>query len=802
MLICILFGKGKNEPEKQNYYSYDAIASDKPTDACYFRRKSNTFRKIISILICAILILVQASYAQSWSWVKGITPGSILDLVTLPSGNSIVVGAFPDFQVIGTPGPADYFLLKIDSSGQITDGIKQGPDNFSIGFHVGVDINQNIYVFGKPFIPQTDYYSLKKYNPEGILQWSRKLQIPYSMGAEWMREGAAGMDVNNGRIAITGNYKKQLNIFSMDENAIEGKLGDNLCTPEYWYGTPPCPSKNDCYIISFKSDGSLVFAKSFGTPIIVGEFHDQLGNYTKEDFNDFGWDVAIDKNLNTYFTGSFENGMGNIVFGNIQFNNLSNNILIKLDALGEPLWAIPVEGNVYETFPAESREYILTSLKTDANGNVFVANIREYESRYNYRINKYSTQGSLAFSYNDIGIQGYDDFTIYTEPFAWNINANGILYFSAVFTVLGEDEYEVEKSILKRIKPDGQVQWETKSLVPGHSRFLSLDAEDNVYLASSYALGKWVQTTWYKDSDDDGFSDGTKLIQEERPETYKLPGELISIGGDCNDNNAAIYPGANEICGNNIDDNCNGLTDEGCSGIKTWYRDRDKDGFGSDVHTLIAVIKPSGYVAIGGDCRDADKNTYPGAPELGDGIDNNCDGEVDEGLACRILWYRDADGDGYGRETITRWSCTKPANYVDRGGDCRDNQPTIYPGAPELCDRMDNDCDGKIDEDCVVITGIQQATKSDVATGVLTISLWPNPASSELRIALDDVVLHQKVDMVLMSADGRALQSQSIIPFAKRQQVRFDVRNLASDYYLLQIKQAALTETKRILIMR
>ncbi len=310
-----------------------------------------------------------------------------------------------------------------------------------------------------------------------------------------------------------------------------------------------------------------------------------------------------------------------------------------------------------------------------------------------------------------------------------------------------------------------------------------------------------VLITWYKDADNDGFSDGASLTQCAQPTGYKLAANLTAISSDCKDDDATIHPNATEMC-DGKDNDCDNLTDEGCSDIITWYRDRDKDGFGTDVYTVISATKPSGYVAVGGDCRDGDKNTYPGAPELGDGIDNNCNGEVDEGLACRILWYRDADNDGYGRATITRWSCVKPAAYVDRDGDCRDNQPTIYPGAPELCDRMDNDCDGKIDEDCVAITGTQQAAKSDVATGVLTISLWPNPARSELRIALDDVVLHQKVDMVLMSADGRALQSQSIIPFAKRQQVRFDVRNLASGYYLLQIKQAALTETKRVMIMR
>ncbi|HYJ63819.1 MAG TPA: MopE-related protein, partial [Parafilimonas sp.] len=74
-------------------------------------------------------------------------------------------------------------------------------------------------------------------------------------------------------------------------------------------------------------------------------------------------------------------------------------------------------------------------------------------------------------------------------------------------------------------------------------------------------------TVWYKDADDDGYSDGTTQTQCERPSGYKLATELIATSGDCNDGNAAINPGAVEICGNGIDDNCNGQIDENCVAV-------------------------------------------------------------------------------------------------------------------------------------------------------------------------------------------------------------------------------------------
>ncbi len=191
---------------------------------------------------------------------------------------------------------------------------------------------------------------------------------------------------------------------------------------------------------------------------------------------------------------------------------------------------------------------------------------------------------------------------------------------------------------------------------------------------------------WFTDADGDGAgaADSEQLACDP-------PDGAVSNGDDCDDTDSTIGPSAAELC-NGVDDDCSGTVDDGIT-VPVWYADADSDGFGDPQDSTTACEQPTGYVADGTDCDDTAQAVNPDAADVCDGVDNDCDGDVDSGPE----WFADTDLDGFGDAGATVRECTQPTGYVSDDTDCDDADADVFPGADELCDGIDTDCDGALD---------------------------------------------------------------------------------------------------------
>lgn len=153
-----------------------------------------------------------------------------------------------------------------------------------------------------------------------------------------------------------------------------------------------------------------------------------------------------------------------------------------------------------------------------------------------------------------------------------------------------------------------------------------------------------------------------------------------------------------------------------------WFPDRDLDGYGDrDARPVPSCDAVPGRVANGLDCADDDASRNPDAVELCNFIDDNCDGMRDEGLNTAVL-YPDADGDGYGVDSGAEplVDCLPRAGFAGNFDDCDDVDPMRNPGAAEVCNGVDDNCDGEVDNGCIMTTDMPGSSGEPTPTPPVT----------------------------------------------------------------------------------
>lgn len=287
---------------------------------------------------------------------------------------------------------------------------------------------------------------------------------------------------------------------------------------------------------------------------------------------------------------------------------------------------------------------------------------------------------------------------------------------------------------------------------------------------------------YYLDVDKDGYgrNENSKLS------AIPLTGYVL-VNGDCADFDASIYPGAPELA-NGRDDNCNGQVDEGLPMLR-YYMDVDKDGYGRNENSKLSAIPLAGHVLINGDCADFDATIYPGAPELANGRDDNCNGQADEGLPMQ-RYYQDVDKDGYGREAGSRLSAIPLAGYVLLGGDCNDFDPKINPGAPEIKNNKDDNCDGQVDEQPRITVNGPSTGNGKIApessAGELQVVVSPVPSYYDFTVHLQQGDPNEKVRIRVYDQVGRLVEGKDQLTIG----TRFTIGSqYGKGYYALEVVQ-------------
>ena len=559
----------------------------------------------------------------------------------------------------------------------------------------------------------------------GNIEWQRTL------GGTYFEQPTSVKESSDGGIIICGFSK-----------SVDGDIAHHHGSYNY----------NDIWVVKLGMDGTLLWEKSLGGSggengnslictqdggcIVAGTAISNNGDVSENFGGTDMWLVKLDADghidWDKSYGGTEDEGLTSISpsqdggyilggysqssDGDFTLNQGSTDCaIIKIDQDGNVIWS--------KTFGGSSSESISSIIQTTEGGYIFAAQTNSFDGDISEHY-----EPDLEYQYdiwivkvNDIGLLEWENnFGGSNSEYPADILAltdGSFLCGGAtsstdndVETMYGNSDYW-----LFQISSMGELQWEknyggstsdvcfslnttntNNVIMSGYTSSIDGDVTGHHGLISGdYWLVKLgdpcMHIVYYADLDEDGFGNADSSVQSCSPLA-----EYVINSSDCNDLDIEVHPGAIEVC-NNIDDNCSGATDEGIPAI-TYFQDFDMDGYGNFLSDTTSCFHPIGYIFDSTDCNDTDSTINPLGIEVCNSLDDNCNGTTDEDFAF-TTYYLDADSDSFGNTLVDSISCLLSIDgYVSNNIDCVDSNSAIFPGASEVCNTFDDNCNFIIDE--------------------------------------------------------------------------------------------------------